>query len=161
MNNAGDGDRLARGQKSATFAGGFGPGELKPSIAPEEVPSVVDNSALFAPKRPAVFYRGVPFNRRILVTQVELESNSSIIIPDSAKGHSEVGKIKAFSDDSELRTLGLKVGDLVLFDKYAAHGQMFPLLNESGETEPTLLLQEHDIQMKMEAVKNDPEPIVN
>jgi co-chaperonin GroES (HSP10) len=158
--NTGDGDRLASGrQKSATFQGGYGPGELKPSIAvEEEVPSTIDNLAVFAPKRPEVFYRGKPFNKRILVTQVELESNTSIIIPDSAKGHSEVGRIKAFSDDSELRKQGLCEGDLVLFDKFAAVGQVFPLLTESGETEPTLLLSEVDIQMQMIPVRNEPEP---
>jgi co-chaperonin GroES (HSP10) len=153
----GNGDRLASGrQKSATFQGGFGPGELKPSVAPEsDIPAVIDNSALFAPKRPSVYYRGKPFNKRILVTQVELENNSSIIIPDSAKGHSEVGRIKAFSQDSELQKQGLKVGSLVLFDKFSAVGQIFPLLGEDGETEPTLLLQEFDIQMEMEEVRND------
>lgn len=155
MNNEGDGDRLARGQKKANFMGGYGEGELKPSIAAEEeVPCTVDNLAVFAPKKPETFYRGKPFNKRILVTQVELESNSDIIIPDTAKGASEVGRIKAFSDDSELRQLGLQEGDLVLFDRYAAVGQVFPLLNESGETEATLLLQEHDIQMQMIPVKN-------
>jgi co-chaperonin GroES (HSP10) len=160
MNHEGDGDRLARGQKKATFQGGYGEGELRPSIAVEEegVPDLVDNLAVFAPKKPAVYYRGIPFNKRILVTQVELENNTDIIIPDTAKGASEVGRIKAFSADSELRKLGLNVGDLVLFDRYAAVGQVFPLLNESGETEPTLLLQECDIQMQMEAVKNEPVP---
>jgi co-chaperonin GroES (HSP10) len=154
----GSGDRLASGrQKTATFQGGYGPGELKPSVAEEEtVPSVVDNSALFAPVRPAVVYKGKPFNHRVLVTQVELESTSKIIIPDSARGNSEVGRIKAFSADSELQKQGLTVGALVLFDKFSAVGQTFPLLNESGETEMTLLLCEHDIQMEMIEVRNDP-----
>ena len=152
----GGGDKLARGAKSATFSGGFGEGEIqKPWERPEEVPALVDNSALFAPKKPAVYYSGKPFNKRILVTQVELESNSTIVIPDSAKGNSEIGIIKAFSNDSELERQGLKVGDMVLFDKFAAVGQIFPLLNSAGETEPTLLLQEVDIQMQMVAVKNE------
>jgi co-chaperonin GroES (HSP10) len=164
---AGSGDKLASGRaKSATYSGaGYGEGTMKPNVAPEddaaEVPSVVDNSALFAPTKPAVYYKGKPFNKRILVTTVELERNSSIIVPESAKGHSEIGRIKAFSDDSELKNVGLKIGDLVLFDKYAAAGQSFPLLNENGETEPTLLLQECDIQMLMEEVRNTPEPSVN
>ena len=82
----GKGDRLARGDAKATFQGGYGEGELKPSIAKEgDFPSVVDNSALFAPKRPAVFYKGQPFNQRVLVTRVEMQSNSSIIIPDPQK----------------------------------------------------------------------------
>jgi co-chaperonin GroES (HSP10) len=160
MNHEGDGDRLARGQKSATFQGGFGPGELRPSVAvEEEIPSTVDNlEKILAPKIPQTFYRGKPFNKRLLVVQVELDSNSSIIIPDAAKGHSEVGLIKEFSADSELRQQGLKEGDMVLFDKYAAVGQTFPLLNELGVAEPTLLLQECDIQMQMIAVRNTPEP---
>jgi co-chaperonin GroES (HSP10) len=173
MNNEGDGDRLARGARKASFVGGFGDGELKPSVATEEegIPDLVDNSALFAPKRPSCFYRGKPFNKRILVTQVELESHSSIILPDTAKGHSEVGRIKAFSSDSGLKEKrfwlfrwwvirpGLKLGSLVLFDRFAAVGQIFPLLGETGETEMTLLLQEHDIEMEMEEVRQTPEPL--
>ncbi len=157
MSIEGSGDKLASGRaKSATYSGaGFGEGELKkPWDGPEEVPSVVDNSALFAPKKPSVYYKGQPFNQRVLVTRVEMQSNSSIIIPDSAKEKSEVGRIVAFSADSKLREWGLNEGDMILFDKYAAVGQVFPLLNAAGECEPTLLLQECDIQMKMIEVKN-------
>ena len=158
----GKGDRLARGDAKATFQGGYGEGELKPSIAKEgDCPSVVDNSALFAPKRPAVFYKGQPFNQRVLVTRVEMQSNSSIIIPDSAKEKSEVGRILAFAADSKLPGWGLKEGDLILFDRYAAIGQVFPLLNAKGEAEPTLLLQDCDVQMRLEEIRNDPEPSVN
>lgn len=153
--SAGSGDRLARGQKSATFSGGYGDGELKPSLAPEEsIPAVVDNSALFAPKKPEVVYRGKPFNKRVLVTPVELENNSLLIIPDSAKQHSEVGIIVRLSDDSELKGQGIKEGSMVLFDRYAAAGQSFPLLDEFGESKVHLLLQECDIQMEMIAVAN-------
>jgi co-chaperonin GroES (HSP10) len=154
-------DLLASGDaKGFSSVGGFGPGELKPNYS-EEVPSVVDNSALFAPKAPAVFYKGTPFNSRVLVRRVELQSNSSIVIPESAKEKSEVGHILAFSKDSKLPEWGLNVGDMILFDRYAAVGQVFPLLNEKGESEPTLLLQDVDIQMKLEEVRNTPEPSVN
>lgn len=156
MSIEGNGDRLARGQKSATFSGGYGEGELKPSLAPEEtIPDVVDNSALFAPKRPSVVYKGKPFNKRILVTRVELENNSTLIIPDSAKGHSDVGIIVQLSDDSELRRMGLKEGSMVLFDRYAACGQEFPLITESGDSRVHLLLQEFDVQMELIAVRQD------
>jgi co-chaperonin GroES (HSP10) len=152
----GKGDRLARGDAKATFQGGYGEGELKPSIAPEsDIPAVIDNSALFAPKRPSVYYRGKPFNKRILITQVELESNSDIIIPDSAKAKSEVGRIVQFSDDSDLKRLGLKEGCLILFDRFAAIGQSFKLLNENGESVDHVLLQEADVQMEMTEVRND------
>jgi co-chaperonin GroES (HSP10) len=154
----GGGDKLASGRaKSASFMGGYGPGELKPSVAEEdtaEIPAVVDNSALFAPKKPSVYYEGQPFNQRVLVTRVEMQSNSSIIIPDSAKEKSEVGRILAFSADSKLPHWGLEVGDLILFDRYSAVGQVFPLLNASGEVEPTLLLQDCDVQMRMIERKN-------
>lgn len=158
MNENGHGDRLARGQRSATFSGGFGDGELKPSLAPEEsIPAVVDNSALFAPKKPEVVYRGKPFNKRILVTRVELKSTSALIIPDSAKDKSEVGIIVSFSDDSDLKKLGLKEGCMILFDRFAAVGQNFPLLGEDGETKEHLLLQECDVAMEMTEVRLQPE----
>ena len=90
-----------------------------------------------------------------------MQSNSSIIIPDSAKEKSEVGRILAFAADSKLPGWGLKEGDLILFDRYAAIGQVFPLLNAKGEAEPTLLLQDCDVQMRLEEIRNDPEPSVN
>lgn len=165
MSIAGNGDRLARGQKSAMFSGGVGDGELKPSLAPaneprnEDIPSVVDNSALFAAKKPEVFYRGKPFYGRVLVIPVELKGNSSIIVPDSAKEKSEVGRIVAFSDDSQLKKWGLSLGSMILFDRYAAVGQQFPLLNEQGENIIHLLLQECDVQMELTEVRIQPEPV--
>lgn len=152
--SAGSGDRLARGQKSATFSGGYGDGELKPSLAPEEsIPAVVDNSALFAPKKPEVVYRGKPFNKRVLVTRVEIKSNSSIIVPDSAKEKSEVGIIVALSPDSDLAKQGIKEGCMVLFDRFASIGQCYPLLDENGETKEHVLLSECDIQMELVEVR--------
>lgn len=158
MSIEGSGDRLARGQKSATFAGGYGEGELKPSLAPEgSIPDVVDNSALFVPKLPEVFYRGEPFYGRVLVIPVDLKSNSTVIIPDSAKDKSEVGRIAAFSEDSQLRKWGLVIGDMILFDRFAAVGQSFPLLNERGENVTHLLLQECDVQMKLTEIRREVE----
>jgi hypothetical protein len=37
-------------------------------------------------------------------------------------------------------------------------GQTFPLFNENGATELTLLLSEVDVQMQMIPVRNEPEP---
>lgn len=144
-------DLLASGDaRSVSYTGGFGEGTMKSNLAEEgSIPETVDNSALFAPKAPTVVYRGQPFNKRVLVRPVEMKSNSAIIIPDSAKANSEVGIIVSFSVDSELKKQGMTEGTMVLFDKFAAVGQQFPLINEQGESESFLLLQEFDIQLQL------------
>jgi co-chaperonin GroES (HSP10) len=154
----GGGDKLARGAKTATFSGGYGEGELKPSLAAEgSIPDVVDNSALFAAKKPQTWYKGKPFYGRVLVVPVDLKSNTTVIIPDSAKDKSEVGRIAAFSADSKLKEWGLELGALILFDRFAAVGQSFPLLNQDGENIVHLLLQECDVQMELIEVQQPEE----
>ena len=60
-----------------------------------------------------------PLDERILVEPMEQEEKvGSIIIPDTAKEKPSMGKVIAVGTDEEIKKL-LKVGDKVLFGKYA------------------------------------------
>lgn len=154
----GRGDVLARGARSASFPQGGAhrdePIELR-NVAAEEpesaVPSVVDNSALFAKPKPAIYYEGTPLNDRVLIRRVERTSNSSIILPDAVKGKSDMGEVVSIGDG----VLGIAAGDLVLFDKYAAVGQEVNLLDASGDEREHLIVQKHDIILKLKVVENE------
>ena len=67
-----------------------------------------------------------PLHDRVIVqrTEEEQKSKGGIIIPDTAKEKPQEGKIIAvgkgkISDDGKLVPLDVKVGDKVLFNKYA------------------------------------------
>jgi len=60
-----------------------------------------------------------PLDDRVLVKPLEEEQKSgSIIIPDTAKEKPIVGEVKAVGTDEEIQKL-IKVGDRVIFGKYA------------------------------------------
>ncbi len=60
-----------------------------------------------------------PLDERVLVEPVEKEEKvGSIIIPDTAKEKPSMGKVIAVGTDEELQKL-IKVGDMVMFGKYA------------------------------------------
>lgn len=60
-----------------------------------------------------------PLDDRVLVLPVEIEEKvGSIIIPDTAKEKPIVGEVKAVGTDEDLKEL-IKVGDKVVFGKYA------------------------------------------
>jgi len=60
-----------------------------------------------------------PLDDRVLVEPVEEEEKkSSLILPDSAKEKPIIGKVIAVGTDDEIKKL-IKVGDRVIFGKYA------------------------------------------
>ncbi|MDE2311497.1 MAG: co-chaperone GroES [Patescibacteria group bacterium] len=63
-----------------------------------------------------------PLGNRILVKQLSTEevTKSGIVLPDTAdKEKKAQGKIVALGSGGEIAALGLKVGDTVVFGKYA------------------------------------------
>jgi len=67
-----------------------------------------------------------PLQDRIIVKQLEEEDKSAggIIIPDTAKEKPHQGKVMAvgngkIQEDGKIRKLDVKVGDRVLFEKFA------------------------------------------
>jgi len=60
-----------------------------------------------------------PLDDRVLVLPVEIEEKvGSIIIPDTAKEKPIIGEVKAVGTDEDLKEL-IKIGDKVVFGKYA------------------------------------------
>jgi chaperonin GroES len=154
-------DSLAQGAKSASFmmptADKNSPIELR-NVAPEEpLQSHVDNSAMFARKKPSIIYRGKPIGEMVLVKRIERESNSAIILPDSAKGKSDMGIVVSAGDGAidqltGMRTpLNVREGEMILFDKFAAVGMEITLMDEHGDEAEHLILREHDILLILEA----------
>jgi len=63
-----------------------------------------------------------PLGNRVLVKQSSTEevTKSGIVLPDTAdKEKKAQGKIVAVGNGAEISTLGLKIGDTVVFGKYA------------------------------------------
>src|SRR5258708_21179222 len=63
-----------------------------------------------------------PIGERILVQQIKQEevTASGIVLPDSAEKEKKAqGKIIALGNGEEIKKLGLKLGDIVVFGKYS------------------------------------------
>ena len=92
-----------------------------------------------------------PLHDRVLVRRVEAEEKTAggIIIPDSAKEKPAEGEIVAAgtgarAEDGKITPLDVKVGDRVLFGKYA--GQTVKV-----DGQEVLVMREEDIMGVLEA----------
>lgn len=92
-----------------------------------------------------------PLHDRIVVKRIDLQRKtaSGIVIPDSAAEKPDQGEVIAVGegkrlDDGSREPMGLKVGDRVLFGKYA--GQTVKL-----DGEEVLVLREDDVMAVVEA----------
>ena len=84
-----------------------------------------------------------PLDERVLVEPLEAEEKvGSIIIPDTAKEKPIMGKVIAVGTDEEIQKL-LKVGDRVIFGKYA--GEEIKI-----EGKKHLIIQRSDILARVE-----------
>jgi chaperonin GroES len=79
-----------------------------------------------------------PLGNRVLVEVVESEikTASGLIIPDSAKEKQQKGTVMAVGNGTESEKMEVKVGDIVLYGKYAGTeieegGQKYLILNQS------------------------------
>ncbi|MGR9106323.1 MAG: co-chaperone GroES [Gammaproteobacteria bacterium] len=86
-----------------------------------------------------------PLHDRVIVKRVEEERTSAggIVIPDSAKEKPSQGEVIAVGngkilDNGEVRKLDVKVGDKVLFGKYAGN-------EVKVEGEDYIVMREEDI----------------
>ena len=91
-----------------------------------------------------------PLHDRLIVKRMEEERKtaSGIVIPDSAAEKPDQGEVLAvgngkIGDDGKVRPLDVKVGDRVLFGKYA--GQTVKV-----EGEDVLVMREEDIMGVLE-----------
>ena len=92
-----------------------------------------------------------PLHDRVLVRRLEDETTTpgGIVIPDSAKEKPAQGEIVAAGngkllDNGDVRALDVKVGDKVLFGKYAG-------TEVKVEGEELLVMKEDDIMAVIEA----------
>mgnify|MGYP001611628136 FL=1 len=90
-----------------------------------------------------------PFGDRVVIKPVEREdvSPGGILLPDTAKEKPQEGKVVAVgpgrtADDGKRIAMESKVGDLVLYSKYAGSE-----IKEEGEE--YLILRENDILAKI------------
>jgi chaperonin GroES len=81
-----------------------------------------------------------PLGNRILVQQLSTEevTKSGIVLPDTAdKEKKAQGKIVALGSGVDIETLGLKLGDTVVFGKYA--GEEVEVEEDGKKTEYKIL----------------------
>ncbi len=91
----------------------------------------------------------IPLGERVLVKPISAEEvrKSGLIMPDTAREKPEQGQVVAvgigtYTDDGKLVPLQVKVGDKVLFIKYA--GQEW-----KEDTQDYLIVRESDILTKL------------
>ena len=79
-----------------------------------------------------------PLGTRVLIEAVEAEQKtaSGIIIPDSAKEKPQQGKVVAVGNGKEDEPMEVKVGDTVMYGKYAGtelshEGNDYLIMNQS------------------------------
>lgn len=79
-----------------------------------------------------------PIGKRVVVkpAQAEEKTASGIIIPDTAKEKPQNGTVMAIPAETKKKPITVKVGDTVLFGKYAGteitvNGEDYLIMNES------------------------------
>ena len=95
-----------------------------------------------------VGYKGKPLGDQVLLSRVDREHTSNLIIPDSLKGKSDIAYVTAIGKEVKR----IEPGWLVLVDKFATHGSDCELVDEDGITRKYLLVHEYDIWMRLEKI---------
>jgi len=93
-------------------------------------------------------YEGTPRRDNILVSPVESEHSSQLIIPKNMKSRTNIGYVKSVGPDVK----DIKAGDLVLYDAFASYGAEISLMTDGEETR-FMLLKDYDIQLTLKKVE--------
>lgn len=153
------GDQLARGGKRAVFypprpelknvsePSGADLDRVADPTSESHLPHLVDNSAV---AKPRVHFKGKPRGDMVLVVRMEQESSSLLVVPDVAKGKSEIGRVAGVG----IKVTDIQIGDLVMFDRFASVGNEVKLVNEDGEKEH-LMLREYDVMLTLEEIRSE------
>jgi co-chaperonin GroES (HSP10) len=88
-----------------------------------------------------VSYKAECRGDNVLVIRTEREHTAQFIIPESAKAKSDIGRVVARGPDVKR----CAKGELVLFDRFAAHGKEIELVDEQGIPRQHLLLNDCDV----------------
>lgn len=89
----------------------------------------------------------------VLVIRVEREHSSQLIIPESAKAKSDVGRVAEVGPQA----MRCKKGELILFDRFAAHGKEIELVDEQGIPRQHLLLNDVDVLLGLRRFVPEPD----
>ena len=117
----------------------------EPGLQPVADPVFDSEFAEVEEAKPEVGYAAEPFGDNILVTRVAKEHTSNLIIPDSMKAKSEIGYVVAVGEAVK----NVKAGMLILFDRFASHGNDYKFIDEEGIERPYVLLREYDAMCKL------------
>jgi co-chaperonin GroES (HSP10) len=98
---------------------------------------------------PEFGYRPTPLRDRVFVKPVPVEHPSHFIVPDAYEPATSIGFVHSVGPDA----VGIKPGNLVIYDKYAVTGSQFELLDEDNETVSMVCLSSDFIFAVLERVK--------
>lgn len=86
-------------------------------------------------------YRGMAKGDNVLVIRVEREHSAMLIIPESARAKSDIGRVVSVGP----AVTRCEEGELILFDRFAAHGKEIDLVDEQDIPRQHLLLNDVDV----------------
>jgi co-chaperonin GroES (HSP10) len=89
------------------------------------------------PEKPTHGYQPHPLLDRVFIRPVPKEHKSRLITPDAYGTATDQGFVTAVGPKVE----GIKIGDLVLFDRFAKVGYEFSLLDDEGDLSELVCLQ--------------------
>ncbi len=117
---------------------------LSPVREGDSAPKTVSPAAEIPPAespKPEWHYTAQPRRDMCFVIVLSKEHSSRVIVPDAHKEKSDVGFVWGVGPEVQ----DLKVGDIVLFNKFASIGQEYDLLDENGDDQRFLMLSEMHI----------------
>lgn len=139
---------LRAGAKIAVMPAPIAQGYGKLAQAPEPTPI---KATVRIPTKPE--YEADAKGDNLLVIRVDREHSSQLIIPESAKAKSDVGRVAEAGPEVKRA----KKGELVLFDRFAAHGKEIELVDEQGVPRQHLILNDVDILLGLKRFIRKPE----
>lgn len=101
------------------------------------------------PTKPEYGYRPTPLLDRVFIKPVPKEHKSRLITPDAYGTATDQGFVTAVGPD----VVGIKAGDLVLFDRFAKVGYEFTLLDDEGELAELVCMQAQFVFAVLQRVK--------
>jgi len=120
------------------------------AVAAEEVEAEAPVAfEISEPEKPDFGYLAVPRHSFIFVKPLPKEHKGRLMIPKAYESDSDMGFVESVGKD----VADVKVGDLVLFDKYAEVGARFNLINREGELVDLIQMMEVNVTAILTRIK--------
>ena len=97
---------------------------------------------------PKIRYRGNPIGDNVLLLPTEKENSSRIVIPDANKAKTNIAFVSAVGE----KVKKVKVGQLVVFNRFASDGMEIELTDAEGVDRTYILCKDYDILLPIERV---------